>query len=69
MMDVKADDELRWRHINHRSQVAGGTDVPLQYVALPVAQARLILVLGRDMSIVAGLQQRLMDAQQSMERD
>jgi transcriptional regulator PpsR len=69
MMAVKADDELRWRHINHRSQVAGGTDVPLQYVALTVAQARLILVLGRDMSIVAGLQQRLMDAQQSMERD
>ena len=69
MMAVKADDELRWRHINHRSQVAGGTDVPLQYVALPVAQARLILVLGRDMSIVASLQQRLMDAQQSMERD
>jgi transcriptional regulator PpsR len=69
MMAAHSDDELRWRHINHRAQVAGGNDVPLQYVAVPVAEPGLILVLGRDMSIVAGLQQRLMDAQQSMERD
>jgi transcriptional regulator PpsR len=69
MLAAKAGEELRWRHINHRSQVPGGSDVPLQYVAVPLVEEGMSLVLGRDMSIVAGLQQRLMDAQQSMERD
>ncbi len=69
MLAAKAGEELRWRHINHRSQVPGGRDVPLQYVAVPLVEEGMSLVLGRDMSIVAGLQQRLMDAQQSMERD
>jgi transcriptional regulator PpsR len=69
MLAAKAGEELRWRHINHRSQVPGASDVPLQYVAVPLVEEGMSLVLGRDMSIVAGLQQRLMDAQQSMERD
>ena len=69
MLAAKAGEALRWRHINHTSQMPGGSDVPLQYVAVPLAEEGMSLVLGRDMSVVASLQQRLMDAQQSMERD
>lgn len=69
MLAAKAGEALRWRHINHTSQMPGGSDVPLQYVAVPLAEEGMSLVLGRDMSVVASLQQRLMDAQHSMERD
>ena len=69
MLATPAGEELRWRHINHPPRLPGEKDVALQYVALRLREQGLVLVLGRDMSVVAGLQQRLMDTQQSMERD
>ena len=59
--------DLRWRHINHPS--AQGDDVPIQYVALPFPSDERILLLGRDMGAIAVLQRRLVETQQSMERD
>lgn len=62
-------DQGRWRHLNHPTSAGG--DVPILY-----ATARLgdedgarVIAFGRDMRTVAALQQRLVDAQQSMERD
>jgi len=54
------------RQINHPSRT--GVDWPVLYCAVGVAENRVV-ALGRDLRAVAALQQRLVDAQQSMERD
>ena len=56
----------RWRQINH---VLGGGDVPIRYLALDAARDGRVIAIGRDMRAAAALQQRLLAAQQSMERD
>jgi transcriptional regulator PpsR len=56
----------RWRQVNHPSPT--GIDMPVRYVALRMNGER-ILVLGRDLSAMADLQQRLIDAQTTMERE
>jgi transcriptional regulator PpsR len=55
----------RWRQINHAT--AGGP-VPILYTAVQVGDGRVVAV-GRDLKAIASLQQRLVEAQQSMERD
>ncbi len=57
----------RSRHINHPS--AHGSDVPVLYSAIQVGNEGRVVALGRDMRAAAVLQQRLVEAQQSMERD
>jgi len=59
--------DLRWRHINHPS--IQGEDVPIQYVALTFPSEGRTLLLGRDLGAIAILQRRLVETQQSMERD
>jgi len=57
----------RWRHVN---QVSGeGASVPILYSAAPIGTAGRIVVFGRDLRPVSRLQQRLVEVQQSMERD
>ncbi len=55
----------RWRHINHASP---NGSVPILYTAVQVGDGRVVAV-GRDLKTIASLQQRLVEAQQSMERD
>jgi transcriptional regulator PpsR len=55
-----------WRQINHQSPDG---DIPVRYAILPVAESDRHVVLGRDMRDAASLQQRLLQAQQSLERD
>jgi transcriptional regulator PpsR len=55
----------RWRHINHATP---GGSVPILYTAVQVGDGRVVAV-GRDLKAIASLQQRLVEAQQSMERD
>ena len=57
----------RWRHINHPSP--SGTDVPILYSAVQVGEQGRIVAFGRDLRAISVLQQRLVDAQQSLERD
>jgi transcriptional regulator PpsR len=57
----------KWRHVNHPSP--HGADVPVLYSAVRVGNEGRVIALGRDLRAVAALQQRLVDAQQSMERD
>jgi len=59
--------DMRWRHINHPS--LQGEDVPIQYVALQFDSEQRTLLLGRDLGAIAVLQRRLVETQQSMERD
>ncbi|MBX9871761.1 MAG: transcriptional regulator PpsR [Burkholderiaceae bacterium] len=61
-----APETMRWRHINHPSPM--GNDIALQYVVLPLGNGK-ILAIGRDLEAQAELQRRLVETQQSMERD
>ena len=61
-----APEQMRWRHVNHPAP--NGHEVALQYVVLPLGGGRL-LALGRDLESLAELQRRLVETQQTMERD
>lgn len=56
----------RWRQVNHDS--AAG-QLPLRYMALRAGANGRVIAVGRDMRAAAAMQQRLLQAQQSMERD
>jgi transcriptional regulator PpsR len=55
----------RWRQVNHRRD--GAEDLPIMYAALAVGDR--IVVVGRSLRPIATLQQRLLEAQQQMERE
>jgi transcriptional regulator PpsR len=74
LRESRANVPPRWRHINHPSQ--DGADLPLSYsaIALPQGSGRVktgvrSVVFGRDLRANAAMQQRLISAQQAMERD
>ncbi|KQW40329.1 transcriptional regulator PpsR [Rhizobacter sp. Root404] len=74
LRESRANAAPRWRHINHPS--LDGADLPLSYsaIALPQQGGRgkpgvRSVVFGRDLRANAALQQRLISAQQAMERD
>jgi transcriptional regulator PpsR len=64
---VGENQPSRWRQINHPTK--NGADIPLRYMVLRVSDSGRVIAVGRDMRPVALLQQRLVDAQQSMERE
>nr|WP_294553098.1 transcriptional regulator PpsR [uncultured Rhodopila sp.] len=59
--------EPRWRHVNHPA--GRGDDVPILYAAVRTGAPGRIVAFGRDLRAVSALQRRLIDAQQSLERD
>jgi transcriptional regulator PpsR len=68
LRDATANVPTRGRHVNHTSAL--GTDVPVLYSAVRVGPRQdRIVALGRDLRGMAALQQRLVMAQQSLERD
>jgi transcriptional regulator PpsR len=67
LMDASTDVSHKWRHVNH--PVSGGIDLPVLYSAVQVGQEGRVVAFGRDMRSLSSLQQRLIDAQQSIERD
>jgi transcriptional regulator PpsR len=66
--DVASGSAQRWRHINHPVSQSGG-DLPILYSAVPMGEKGRIVAFGRDLRPQATLQQRLVDAQQTLERD
>lgn len=60
-------DRPRARQLNH--PVSGHEDIPVLYSAVPVDEGGRIVAVGRDLRPVAVLQQRLVEAQQTMERE
>ncbi len=58
----------RWRQVNHPS-TRSGPDIPVRYSALASGRKGRIILLGRDLGAMAALQQRLVEAQLSMERE
>ncbi len=74
LRDSRSNAALRWRHINHPS--VEGADLPLSCAAIALAPTAVrgdavgrSVVFGRDLRATAALQQRLVGAQQAMERD
>jgi transcriptional regulator PpsR len=67
LRDADAPAGTRWRQVNHPA--LSGPDVPVLYRAVRAGARGRIVAYGRDLRSVSALQQRLMDAQQAMERD
>ena len=57
---------VRWRHVNHS---LNNDDVPIKYITLGAGKVGWFIAIGRDLRATAALQQRLLQTQQSMERD
>ena len=56
----------RWRQVNHP---AAGGDVPVRYMVMSLEAGSRLIAFGRDMRGAATMQQRLLQTQQSLERD
>jgi transcriptional regulator PpsR len=67
LRDVASKVPVRWRHVSHPS--SRGADIPVAYSAVQVGSEGRVVAVGRDLRSLAALQQRLVEAQQSMERD
>ncbi len=67
MRDAFAHGRTRWRQINH--PVSGGADLPVQYTVLVLERKGRALALGRDLRAMSSMQQRLVNAQQLIERE
>ncbi len=61
-----AQKALRWRQVNH---VTPGGDVPIRYLMLALGDDDHLIAIGRDLRGAAVMQQRLLQAQQAIERD
>ena len=59
-------DPQRWRQVNHDGPSG---DVPIRYLAIRSGPGGGVVAIGRAMRAAAELQQRLLRAQQAMERD
>ncbi len=57
----------RWRHLNHPA--VSGPELPVLYSAMRTGRPNRVVAFGRNLRAVSSLQRRLVDAQQSMERD
>ena len=57
----------RWRMVNHMAPQ--GPDLPVIYAAVQMNSAGQVVAFGRSMQPMASLQQQLISAQQSMERE
>jgi transcriptional regulator PpsR len=67
LKNASATSQPVWRQVNHATSEA--PDIPILYAAAETGDDGKLIVIGRDLRAVAALQQRLVDAQQSMERD
>lgn len=67
LRDASSGAKPAWRQVNHPS--SQGSDLPILYSAIPVGRAGQVVAVGRNLRAVSALQQRLVDAQQSLERD
>lgn len=65
LTEAAATGSSRRRQVNHD---LGGEDVPFLYSAIRLSPGS-VLAVGRDLRSMSGLQQRLIEAQQAMERD
>ena len=63
---ASASGPPRWREVSHP---AAGGDVPVRYLVMALGESDRLIAIGRDMRAAAATQQRLLQTQQSLERD
>jgi transcriptional regulator PpsR len=56
-----------WRQVNH--PIGRGGEIPIRYSAVQLGSSGKIVAIGRDLRALAALQQRLVETQQTMERE
>ena len=66
LQEVSTTGITRRREVNHPGH--GGDDIPVTWAAIRLGEGGSVLAVGRDLRAVAAIQQRLVDAQQDMER-
>jgi transcriptional regulator PpsR len=66
MRDAQAHVRSRWRQVNH---AGGAQGLPIVYSAVEVGPDGRVIAVGRDLRGVSVLQQRLIEAEQAIERD
>ena len=67
LLAAKESTTPTWRQVNHATPHGG--DMPVLYSAVEFGKSGHVIALGRSMRNMAALQQRLVHAQQSLERD
>ncbi len=64
---ARDDEPPRWREINHVTE--DEDDFPVRYAAVGAGASGQVILLGRDLSMIAQLQKRLVQSQLTMEQD
>ncbi len=67
LRDLKLKTARNGRQVNYKA--ARGNDIPILFSVLPVGKTDQVVAFGRDLRAFATLQQRVLDVQQSFERD
>lgn len=67
LQDATQGHPSRWRQVNHITDKTN--DLPVVYSAVKVGKKGRIIAVGRDLRAVSVLQQRLVDAQQAVDRE
>ncbi len=66
LQEVQTNGVTRRREVNHPSP--SGSEIPMTWSAIRLGEGGPVLAVGRDLRAVAAIQQRLVDAQQDLER-
>ncbi len=66
LRDAQSTARTRWRQVNHATGPAG---LPVVYNAVEIGDDGRVIAVGRDLRGVSVLQQRLIEAEQAIERD
>lgn len=67
LADAQSATPGRWRHVNH--VIDGRDSLPILFTAMQVGERGRVLAVGRSMRSLATMQQRVIEAQRSMERE
>jgi len=60
-------DEQKWRQVNQ--EIDGSASIPIQYSTIFFAKKNQLVAIGKDLSGISSLQQKLVESQQEIERD
>jgi transcriptional regulator PpsR len=66
LKQARAGDLAKWRQVNLSSSLG---EIPMRFLAVDADDQGRVVAIGRDLRAEAALQQRLLQAQQSIERD
>jgi len=66
LREVRENGSAKFREINHR--MSDGTDLPIRYSGVQIGNDRIVAI-GRDLSLISSIQQRLVEAQRNAEQE